>query len=105
VGARFDLRVNPQTNAEAMPIEDPTVEWTSESVRLATISIYPQKFHTPEQMAFFENLSWSPWNAFEEHRPLGAINRARRLVYEDSSALRHQTTGVAPAIPTGRESF
>jgi hypothetical protein len=105
IGARFDFHVLPQTNAEAMPVEDPTVEWTSPPVRLATISIYPQKFHTPEQMAFFENQSWSPWNALEEHRPLGGINRARRVVYEDSSGLRHQTTGIAPAVPTGRESF
>jgi hypothetical protein len=105
IGARFDLSVNPQTDADGMPVEDPTVEWTSAPVRLATISIYPQRFDTPEQMAFFENLSWNPWNARPEHRPLGGINRARRLVYEDSSALRHRTTGVAPAVPTGRESF
>lgn len=105
VGADFDLSVNPQTDAEAMPVEDPTVEWTSAPVRLATLSIYPQKFDTPERMAFFDNLSWTPWNALPEHRPLGGINRARRLVYEDSSALRHRTTGVAPVILTGRESF
>lgn len=105
IGAHFDLSVNPQTDPVAMPVEDPTVEWTSAPVRLATISIYPQKFDVPEQMAFFENLSWNPWNALPEHRPLGGINRARRLVYEDSSALRHKTTGIAPVIPTGRESF
>jgi hypothetical protein len=105
IGARFDLSVNPQTDADGMPVEDPTVEWTSAPVRLATISIYPQRFDTPEQMSFFENLSWTPWNALPEHRPLGGINRARRLVYEDSSALRHRTTGIAPAVPTGRESF
>lgn len=105
IGAQFDLCVNPQTDAEAMPVEDPTVAWTSPPVRLATISIYPQKFDRPEQMAFFESLSWNPWNALPEHTPLGGINRARRMVYEDSSALRHKTTGVAPVIPTGRESF
>jgi hypothetical protein len=104
-GAQFDLSVNPQTDAETMPIEDPTVEWTSAPVRLATISIYPQQCDAPERLAFVENLSWSPWNALPEHRPLGGINRARKLVYEDSSALRHKTTGVLPAVPTGRESF
>ena len=89
----------------AMPVEDPTVDWTSAPVRLATISIYPQKVDVPEQMAFFDNLSWNAWNALPEHRPLGGINRARKNVYEDSSELRHKTTGVAPVIPTGRESF
>jgi hypothetical protein len=105
IGAHFEFCVNPQTAADAMPIEDPTVEWTSAPVRLATISIYPQKFDTPQQMSYFENLSWSPWNALSEHAPLGGINRARKFIYEDSSALRHKTTGMAPVIPTGRESF
>jgi hypothetical protein len=105
IGAEFALSVHPQTDAETMPIEDPTVEWTSAPVRLATISIHPQKCDTPEQMAFVENLSWNPWNALPEHRPLGGINRARKLVYEDSSALRHTTTGKSPVRPTGRESF
>ena len=59
----------------------------------------------PEQMAFFESLSWNPWNALPEHVPLGGINRARKGVYEDSSGLRHKTTGVAPVSPSGRESF
>jgi hypothetical protein len=104
-GAQFDLSVNPQTDAETMPIEDPTVEWSSAPVRVATIAIYPQKFDAPEQMAFVENLSWNPWNALPEHRPLGGINRARKFVYEDSADLRHKTTGKAPVIPTGREWF
>jgi hypothetical protein len=105
IPARFDLCVQPQTDADAMPIEDPTIGWTSAPVRVATLSIYPQKFDSPEQLAFFESLSWTPWNALPEHLPLGGINRARRKVYEDSSALRHKTTGVAPVSPTGRESF
>jgi hypothetical protein len=104
-GAQFDLSVNPQTDAVTMPVEDPTVAWTSAPVRLATISIYPQKCDAPEQIAFVENLSWDPWNTLPEHRPLGGINRARKLVYLDSSELRHKATGKSPVIPTGRESF
>lgn len=103
--AHFDLSVNPQTDATAMPIEDPTEEWTSAPVRVATISIHPQKCDVPEQMAFVENLSWTPWNALPEHQPLGGINRARKLVYEDSAALRSKTTGKSAVIPTGREWF
>jgi hypothetical protein len=105
IGANFDLCVHPQTDAVGMPIEDPTVEWKSAPVHLATISIYPQKFNSPEQIRYFENLSWTPWNTLSEHVPLGGINRARKFVYEDSSSLRHKTTGVAPEVPTGRESF
>jgi len=104
VGARFDLSVISQTDADAMPIEDPTVEWTSAPVRVATISIDPQTFNSAEQMAYFANLTWNPWHALPQHRPLGGINRARRLVYEDSAGLRHQTTGTGPVVPTLTES-
>jgi hypothetical protein len=104
-GARFDCCVIPQMDTGTMPIEDPTVEWVSEPVCLGSISIYPQKFDLPEQMQYFESLSWNPWNALPEHAPLGGINRARKSIYEDSSALRHKTTGMICPVPSGRESF
>ena len=105
VGAQFDFCVNPQADAEAMPIEDPTVEWTSPPIKLATISIYPQKFNSPEQMSFVENLAWSPWNCLPQHSPLGGINRARKSLYRDSRDLRFKTNGVQSAPVTGREVF
>ncbi len=101
IAARFDFCVIPQTDAAAMPVEDPTIEWTSAPVKLATISIYPQKFDSQEQMTFVENAVWTPWNSLPEHAPIGGINRARRMVYEDSQALRHKTN----AAMTGRESW
>lgn len=105
IGAHFDFCVNPQSDATAMPIEDPTVEWTSAPCKLATVSIYPQEFDSPEQMSFVENLTWSPWNSLPPHAPLGGINRARRGIYLDSQALRHKTNGIQPYQATGRESF
>jgi hypothetical protein len=105
IGAEFDFCVNPQTDADAMPVEDPTVEWKSAPVKLATISIFPQKFDWPEQMTFVENLAWSPWNSLPEHRPLGGINRARQGLYQDSQELRHKTNGVQSTSITGREWF
>jgi hypothetical protein len=91
VAARFDFSVVPQTDAERMPIEDPTVAWKSEPVRVATITIHPQTFDTAEQMATFSDLEWNPWHALPEHRPLGGINRCRRAMYPASAALRHAT--------------
>ena len=99
IGAQFDLSVIPQTDAESMPIEDSTIEWKSDPVRVATITIDPQTFDTPDQQGFFANLSWSPWNALPDHRPLGGINRARREIYPASSALRHTTNGTANVVP------
>ena len=88
-----------------MPVEDPTVEWTSDPIHVATISVYPQTFDSPQQMAFVENGVWSPWHHLPDHRPLGGINRARKPVYADSSSLRRQTNAVTPSEPTGREAF
>jgi hypothetical protein len=89
--ARFDLAVQLQTDADSMPIEDPTVLWTSNPVRVASITISPQEFAGEAQGAAFDSLGWSPWNALPEHRPLGGINRARRQLYAESDALRHET--------------
>jgi len=105
ISAEFDFCVHPQTDAAAMPVEDPTVEWKSQAVKLATIAIYPQKFDSPEQDLFVENLSWSPWNALEEHHPLGGVNRARQEVYRESKELRHQMNGLPSPTITGREWF
>ena len=99
IAAAFDFHVIPQTDAEAMPVEDPTIEWKSDPIRVATIRIDPQTFDTPDQQAFFANLSWNPWNALPDHRPLGGINRARREIYPASSALRHTTLGTGPVLP------
>jgi hypothetical protein len=103
--ALFDFCINPQTDADEMPVEDPTVEWKSAPVKLATIAIFPQKFNSPEQMTFVENLRWTPWEGLPEHKPLGGINRARQLVYQDSVQRRHDTNGVQVPPVNGRESF
>ena len=102
---RFEFCVNPQTDAAAMPVENPTIEWDSQPVKLATIEIQPQHFDTPERMTFVENLTWTPWHALPEHTPIGGVNRARRMVYEDSQALRHKINSVETPVITGNENF
>jgi catalase len=88
--ATFDFYVQLQTDAETMPIEDPTIPWTSPEIKVATIQIAPQDFDTPEHNKLYEESSFTPWHALDVHRPLGGINRARKPVYKASSALRHQ---------------
>ena len=90
--AVFDFCVQLQTDAEAMPIEDPRVEWP-ESVspfhKVATIRMMRQDCDNDRQAAYGENLSFTPWHTLPEHRPLGGINRARKVIYETISTLRH----------------
>jgi catalase len=94
--ACMQLSVQLQDATKQMPIEDATVLWKASDspfIPVATISIPKQSFDTLEQQAFCENLSFSPWNALAAHRPIGALNRARRLVYKASSSYRHQLNG------------
>ena len=91
--AIFDFGVQLQTDVETMPIEDPRVEWP-ESVspfrKLATIRIPQQDCDSKEQAIYGDNLSFTPWHALPEHRPLGGINRARKVIYEAISKRRHE---------------
>jgi hypothetical protein len=106
--ACFEFLVQLQTDPAKMPIEDPTVEWSesrSAPKKVATITIEPQVFESEAQQEFCENLSFNPWHSLPEHRPLGGINRVRRLVYQTISDLRHQLNGAAKTEPTGKETF
>jgi hypothetical protein len=102
-GAVFDFLVQMQTDAYAMPIEDPSVVWDealSPFRKVATIRIPTQRFDSPAQLETCENLSFTPWHSLPEHRPLGGLNRARKVVYQALSNLRHERNRVAPGEPT-----
>jgi catalase len=91
--AMFDFMVQRRARPDAMPIEDPTIEWSesdSPFVPVARITIPKQTFDTREQMAFCESLSFTPWHCVDAHRPLGGLNRLRRVIYEAISRLRHE---------------
>ena len=107
-GACFEFLVQLRTDAAKMPLEDPAVEWSEASApfrKLAVIDIPAQRFEGAEQAAFCENLSMNPWHAVPEHRPLGGINRVRRVVYPAIARLRRLLNHAQPAEPTGGEAF
>jgi hypothetical protein len=75
-----------------LAIEDGMSEWTEDKapfVKFATIHIPKQRFATDDKLRYCDNLSYQPWHALPEHRPLGGINRARKIVYETLSDTRH----------------
>lgn len=101
--ALFDFTVQLQVDAETMPIEDPGKTWdenVSPFRKVATIRIPRQEFDSDKQREFGENLSYSPWHSLAEHRPLGGINRARKVVYAFISTFRHQQNHVPRTEPT-----
>ncbi|WP_158856458.1 SRPBCC family protein [Lunatibacter salilacus] len=103
--AKFDFYVQFQTDAEAMPIEDPTVAWTSQFVKLATLTIHAQVFDSNAQMEFGDNLSFNPWHSLPEHRPLGSFNRVRKRIYETMSKFRHDENKLAVTEPMDSPDF
>ncbi len=97
----FDILVQLQDPNKYMPIEDPSIEWResdSPFIPLAKIRIPSQAFNSPEQREFCENLSFSPWNSLNDHRPIGELNRIRKEVYQASSNYRHKNNKAE--IPT-----
>jgi hypothetical protein len=100
----FDLLVQPQVPGRNMPVEDTTVLWResdSPFVPVARVRIPRQTFDTPEQNAFCEDLSFTPWHALPEHRPVGVMNRLREAVYREVSRYRHAKNGTPRREPRG----
>lgn len=98
--AEFDFFVQIQTDAVKMPVEDPTVEWNAPLEKVANITIPRQTFTSPKQVEFAENLSYNPWHSLPEFMPLGGINRARKVIYQQISQIRHDDNGVVKREPT-----
>jgi len=104
----FDIRVQVQTDAHRMPIENAAVRWPerlSPFVPVATLRLPRQKFDSPKQLAFAHNLSYNPWHCIPEHRPLGNQSRARRRMYWTLSELRQERNATPHVEPTGDEVF
>lgn len=104
----FDLMIQVQTDAHHMPIENAAVRWPerrSPPIKAATIRIAQQRFDSPAQLRFAGQLSYNPWHALTDHRPLGNQNRARRRMYWELSRLRLSKNQVRQQEPTGNEVF
>lgn len=89
--ACMEFLIQPRTSSK-MLVEDSMTEWDEKAAsfyQVATIHISKQNFDTPEQNKFCENLSFTPWHALPAHKPLGAVNRMRKVIYENISRVRH----------------
>ena len=104
----FDVRVQMQTDAFLMPIENAGVLWPeklSPRVSVAALRLPRQTFDYPAQLEFARVLSYNPWHSITEHRPLGNQGRARRRMYAELAQLRQSMNGVTHYEPTGNERF
>jgi hypothetical protein len=102
----YDLRLQFYVDDAKTPIEDASVEWKEEntpSVTVARLTLPEQSLDSPKARKiadYIETLSFDPWHAHVEHRPLGNIMRARNQAYRLSTEERH-----AAKEPDGTERF
>lgn len=103
-GGQWELRVQLCTDLETMPIEDATVRWPETLSPFVTVA----RITVPRQVAWSESrsadmddgLSFSPWHGLAAHRPLGSVNRVRRVAYAASAAAR-SPRGRCPVMEDG----
>jgi catalase len=92
---RFDFCIQLFVDDRKTPIEDAYLEWKesdSPPIPVATLTLPRQEFDDQLQQEM-EVMAYSPWNT-EEITPLGAINLARKTVYDASA--RHRGARVIP---------
>jgi hypothetical protein len=106
--ACIELLVQVQTDAVKMPIENAMVTWDpalSPFVPVAQIHIPKQAFTSEKRRDFCENISFTPWHSLEAHRPLGGLNRVRKLVYGHSQSHRHKLNNQKSFEPVSGEIY
>jgi hypothetical protein len=92
----MDFLVQFYVDCDRTPIENTSVPWRPEDTplrKVAQLRIPRCDLDDPQSRELSEKidkLSFSPWHATEDHKPLGNVMRARRVACEASAALRGQ---------------
>jgi hypothetical protein len=100
---RYDLAVQKWADPQSTPIEDASVDWPSPYEVVGRLEVPKQDLASARSAAisaYVERLSFDPWHAVEELRPLGAMMRARKYAYYASTIGRG-----ASKEPDGTETF
>jgi len=95
--ARYEFKIQLGTNPIHHPTEDAWTVWdesTAPYQTLATLSFPKQNSFGHARRVFWEeDMELGPWRCLEAHRPLGSINRLRKVVYTHSRAKRDSVNG------------
>lgn len=87
----WDFAVQFYENESSTPIEDNTVEWVTPFVKIGRLTIPAQDPKSPRGQKIrdaIEKLSFDPWHAREDLRPIGSMMRARNHAYRVSTINR-----------------
>lgn len=83
----WDLQLQFFANEETTPIEDASVNWNTPYSTVARLMLPTQDTRSAEGLALAEKVEATvidPWQALADHRPLGDVQRARKVVYFES---------------------
>ena len=103
---RFELAVQLYRDETVTPIEDGSVIWSETDappIPVARLTLPKQDTQSPRGRKLteaIEQMSFDPWHALVEHRPLGDIMRARNVAYRLSTQQRG-----AAGEPDGSEKY
>jgi hypothetical protein len=84
---QWDVQLQPYLDDQRTPIEDASVNWPSPYATVARLTLPRQDTESSQGkalMAEVEQSIFDPWQALTEHRPLGDVQRARKVVYFES---------------------
>ena len=92
--ARYEFKIQLGTSPEHHPTEDASIVWdelTSPYQTIGTVEFPPQDSFLQERRVFWEDHMYlDPWRGLAAHRPLGSINRLRKIVYKRSQKKRDE---------------
>lgn len=87
----FDFQLQFFTDEATTPIEDASVDWPAPYVTVGRLHVPRQDFSSEEIRQLQDKVEaavFDPWSALMEHRPLGDVMRARKVVYFASGKTR-----------------
>lgn len=91
-GATWELQVQLRTHAGKMPVEDASAVWPEDLSPYRTVADFTVQaqsaWNSKNADLADDQLSFNPWHGLAAHRPLGSVNRVRKLAYKASSDFR-----------------
>lgn len=84
---KWEFQLQPWVSEDVTPIEDASVNWPTPYTTVATLELPQQDLSDAQATAFAQQAEASvfdPWQALAAHRPLGDVQRARKVIYFES---------------------
>ncbi len=89
---QWDLQLQPFVSEAQTPIEDASVNWSSPYTTVARLKLPLQDSASRKGQTLLAQVEaevFDPWQALAAHRPLGDVQRARKVVYFESQKGRN----------------